>query len=67
MHSVKEQDVMSLQNFDFLALSFAQMHAQGRRVDMEAITGNMDRDGKAWFLKRYDYYLNHLRNEALTD
>lgn len=67
MQSVKQQDVMSLQNFDFLALSFAQMQSQGRRVDTEAITGNMDRDGKTWFLRRYNYYLDHLRNDALTE
>ncbi|EOD2644219.1 hypothetical protein ACJJ21_004345, partial [Escherichia coli] len=32
----------SLNNFDFLARSFARMHAEGRPVDILAVTGNMD-------------------------
>lgn len=65
MQEVKERGVMSMQNFDFLALSFAQMRSQGRRVDMEAVTGNMDEDGRTWFLQRYHFYLNRLQNETM--
>lgn len=39
-----EDKLNSLNNFDFLAQSFARMHKEGRAVDLPAITGNMDED-----------------------
>ncbi|AFJ45670.1 cell surface composition regulator GlgS [Shimwellia blattae] len=46
----------SLENFDFLARTFARMHNQGRRVDINAVTGNMDEAHRQWFCKRYALY-----------
>ncbi|NVD94801.1 hypothetical protein DNO50_25295, partial [Escherichia coli] len=40
-------------NFDFLARSFARMHAEGRPVDILAVTGNMDEEHRTWFCARY--------------
>ena len=38
----KGEDIYSLYNFEFLAIAFAQMAVQGRTVDIDAVTGNMD-------------------------
>lgn len=35
-------DIYTLHNFEFLAITFAQMAAQGRKVDIATVTGNMD-------------------------
>lgn len=53
---MKHSKLYSLHNFDFLAHSFARMHAQGQDVDLNAITGNMDEKHRAWFCTRYEYY-----------
>lgn len=50
------KDLQAVKNFDFLASSFARMHALGQAVDIRAVTGNMDMEQKAWFLGRYEYY-----------
>lgn len=66
MQLVSESSVMSLQNFDFLASSFATMQFQGREINMQDITGNMDDNSKSWLLNRYDFYLNQLKHPALV-
>lgn len=53
---MNRQDLYALNNFDFLARSFARMHVLGRPVDMAAVTGNMNDEQRAWFRERYDYY-----------
>ncbi|EIC0518915.1 glycogen synthase [Salmonella enterica subsp. enterica serovar Chester] len=50
-------DIYALHNFEFLAITFAQMAAQGRAVDIGAVTGNMDEEHRAWFTERYRYWL----------
>lgn len=37
-----EHSINSFNNFDFLARSFALMHIQGRPINIQAVTGNMD-------------------------
>lgn len=51
-----EAELMALKNFDFLARSFARMRAQGLRVDVEAITGNMTDTQRVWFCERFRRY-----------
>ncbi|HFZ8995679.1 TPA: cell surface composition regulator GlgS [Citrobacter freundii] len=46
----------ALSNYDFLAQSFARMQAQGRPVDIRAVTGNMDEEHRCWVCKRYALY-----------
>ncbi|CDL48722.1 glycogen synthesis protein GlgS [Escherichia coli ISC41] len=47
-----DHSLNSLNNFDFLARSFARMHAEGRPVDILAVTGNMDEEHRTWFCAR---------------
>lgn len=49
-------DIYALHNFEFLAITFAQMAAQGRAVDIDTVTGNMDEDHRKWFTERYRYW-----------
>jgi hypothetical protein len=51
-----EAELMALKNFDFLARSFARMRAQGHKVDVAAITGNMTDAQRAWFCERFQRY-----------
>ena len=44
-----DHSLNSLNNFDFLARSFARMHAEGRPVDILAVTGNMDEEHRTCF------------------
>lgn len=44
-----DHSLNSLNNFDFLARSFARMHAEGRPVDILAVTGNMDEEHRTGF------------------
>lgn len=53
---LNQQDPHALKNFDFLARSFARMHALGQPVDIDAVTGNMSDEQQAWFRERYDHY-----------
>ncbi|HAK4778355.1 TPA: glycogen synthase [Salmonella enterica] len=53
----KHDDIYALRNFEFLAITFAQMAAQGRTVDIETVTGNMDEAHRKWFTERYQYWL----------
>ncbi|EOX5210720.1 cell surface composition regulator GlgS, partial [Shigella flexneri] len=55
-----EHSLNSLNNFDFLARSFARMHAEGRPVDILAVTGNMDEEHRTWFCARYAWYCQQM-------
>ena len=44
-------NMYSMNNFDFLARSFARMQAEGHPVDIQAITGNMDEEHRSWKLE----------------
>lgn len=46
-----DHSLNSLNNFDFLARSFARMHAEGRPVDILAVTGNMDEEHRTRVLR----------------
>lgn len=46
-----DHSLNSLNNFDFLARSFARMHAEGRPVDILAVTGNMDEEHRNLVLR----------------
>ncbi|EHM49215.1 MAG: cell surface composition regulator GlgS [Yokenella regensburgei] len=59
---MKHSDIYSMNNFDFLARSFARMAAQGQSVNIEAVTGNMDDEHRHWFCKRYELYCQQARN-----
>lgn len=50
-------DIFALHNFEFLAITFAQMAAQGRVVDIDTVTGNMDEKHREWFMARYRHWL----------
>ena len=47
-----DHSLNSLNNFDFLARSFARMHAEGRPVDILAVTGNMDEEHRTWYCQQ---------------
>ena len=51
--------INEVENFDFLARSFAHMHARGRAIDVNAVTGNMSDEQKNWF--RDHYYLYYVQ------
>ncbi len=53
---MNKQNLHALKNFDFLARSFARMYALGQPVDIQAVTGNMNAEQKAWFRERYEQY-----------
>ncbi|MEZ6877063.1 cell surface composition regulator GlgS [Enterobacter sp. KBR-315C3_2022] len=53
---MNQQELHALKNFDFLAHSFARMHALGQPIDVAAVTGNMSDEQQAWFRERYDHY-----------
>ena len=59
-----DHSLNSLNNFDFLARSFARMHAEGRPVDILAVTGNMDEEHRTWFCARYAWYCQQLNERA---
>ncbi|MGL4723233.1 MAG: cell surface composition regulator GlgS [Scandinavium sp.] len=50
------KDLYALKNFDFLARSFARMHALGQPVDIQAVIGNMNEEQQKWFCERYEQY-----------
>ncbi|BDY61124.1 TPA: cell surface composition regulator GlgS [Escherichia coli] len=55
-----EHSINSFNNFDFLARSFALMHIQGRPINIQAVTGNMDDEHRTWFCARYDRYCQQM-------
>ncbi|HDP0317347.1 TPA: cell surface composition regulator GlgS [Salmonella enterica subsp. enterica serovar Concord] len=59
------KDLYSVDNFDFLARSFARMHIEGKSVDIQAITGNMSEEHRQWFCQRYAYYCQQLENAII--
>lgn len=59
----KVEDIYALHNFEFLAITFAQMTAQGRTVDIDTVTGNMDETHRKWFAERYRHWLALSRQE----
>lgn len=63
----KHSNIYSLNNFDFLAHSFARMHEQGQNVDLEAITGNMDEEHRVWFCDRYACYCRMAEKEGVPE
>ncbi|EBS3610999.1 glycogen synthase [Salmonella enterica subsp. enterica serovar Poona] len=50
-------------NFEFLAMTFVRMAAQGRATDMAAVTGNMDDRQWEWFPERYRFWLETCAGE----
>ncbi|EMU8144883.1 glycogen synthase [Salmonella enterica] len=54
---MKNSDIYAFSNFEFLAITFALMARQGRAVNMDAVTGNMDDRQREWFLERYRFWL----------
>ena len=61
---MNHNDMYSMKNFDFLARSFARMHAQGQPVDLQAIVGNMDEEHREWFCQRYELYCRQVSRQA---
>ncbi|WP_415270853.1 hypothetical protein [Leminorella richardii] len=61
-----EQNLHSVENFDFLARSLAQMYTQGRPVNVHAVIGNMNEVQKAWFQKRYARYLEQAEQAKVS-
>ena len=53
---MNRQELHALKNFDFLARSFARMHALGQPIDVAAVIGNMSAEQQTWFRERYDHY-----------
>ncbi|WP_261831804.1 glycogen synthesis protein GlgS [Leminorella grimontii] len=63
---METQNLQSVKNFDFLARCLAQMYAQGRPVNVQAVIGNMNEEQKAWFQKRYNSYLKQAKRARVT-
>ncbi|ENE8569035.1 glycogen synthase [Salmonella enterica] len=53
----RNADIYAFSNFEFLAITFAQMTVQGREINMNAVTGNMDEEHREWFTERYRFWL----------
>ncbi|HFI5642689.1 TPA: cell surface composition regulator GlgS [Raoultella planticola] len=64
---MNHHELYSMKNFDFLALSFARMYAQGHAVDLQAIVGNMDEAQREWFCQRYELYCRQVSEEAVSE
>ena len=64
---MNHNELYSMKNFDFLALSFARMYAQGHAVDLQAIVGNMDEAQREWFCQRYELYCRQVSEEAASE
>lgn len=58
--------LQAVNNFDFLARSFADMYASGRHIDIQAITGNMTAEQRKLFMERYAYYRAETAAEPQT-
>lgn len=57
MQYVQNTQNQAQKEFDFVAFSLAQMNSQGRKMNMEQVTGSMDDLCKIRFLESYQYYL----------
>ncbi|EGK0962768.1 glycogen synthase [Salmonella enterica] len=65
---MKNTDIYAFSNFEFLAITFAQMTVQGREINMDTVTGNMDQRQREWFLARYRFWLaSYAGNAGETD
>lgn len=64
---MNQQEPDALKNFDFLARSFARMHALGQPVDINAVTGNMSDEQQAWFRERYEHYRKQTERARVTE
>lgn len=64
---MNHHELYSMKNFDFLALSFARMRAQGHSVDLQAIVGNMDEEHREWFCQRYELYCHQVDEEVASE
>ncbi|VCW85209.1 Surface composition regulator [Klebsiella variicola] len=58
MQAIHHVEKFHPKDFDFIALSLAQMNSQGRKVDVEQVTGSMNDACKSRFLDSYRYHLN---------
>ncbi|HAT1576587.1 TPA: glycogen synthesis protein GlgS [Raoultella ornithinolytica] len=58
MQAIHDAEKYRPKDFDFIALSLAQMNSQGRKVDVEQVTGSMSNACKSRFLDSYRYHLN---------
>lgn len=63
MQYVQNQQNQPHKEFDFVAFSLARMNSQGRKMNMEQVTGSMDDLCKNRFLESYRYYLNRFIEE----
>lgn len=61
------QNLNEVQNYDFLAQSFAHMYATGHTIDIETITGNMPEEVRKWFLERYEHYCKQALSEGVPE
>lgn len=58
------EKIQSVNDFDFLARSFAHMESMGLPVNLNEITGNMPDELRKWFCRRYVQYCKHeIKNE----
>ncbi|WP_407289514.1 glycogen synthesis protein GlgS [Raoultella planticola] len=57
MQAIHNAEKFHPKDFDFIALSLAQMNSQGQKVNVEQVTGSMNDACKSRFL---DSYRNHL-------
>lgn len=64
MQLVSDESNVSPRDLDFLALSFARMRSHGRYLCLDAITGNMNKDCRTWFLKQYATCYEQLQEKA---
>ncbi|MBC6558927.1 glycogen synthase [Citrobacter braakii] len=61
---MKLKNIKSMNNFDFLARSFAHMEIMGLPVNLNEITGNMPEELRKWFCRRYvQYCKREIKNE----
>ena len=61
--SLTERDLMDIRNFNFLALSFAQMKYQGREIDISTITSTLPAKQSASFSELYAHYVSQFESE----
>ncbi|CAH5540999.1 MULTISPECIES: glycogen synthesis protein GlgS [Klebsiella/Raoultella group] len=58
MQAIHHVEKFHPKDFDFIALSLGQRNSQGRKVNVEQVTGSMNGACKSRFLGSYRYYLN---------
>lgn len=60
--SKRHGDIRDLQNFDFMASSFARMSVQGRDININDIAAGMDNTQRAYFIERFHYWEGRLKS-----